>query len=100
MQIFITGGTGLIGQRLITRLAPEHHITVLSRSESKARATLPAAVSVTENLDAITNFDDFDVIINLVGEPIESGRSLIDFVSWDTIINIKQIGRASCRERG
>lgn len=74
MQIFITGGTGLIGQRLITRLAPEHHITVLSRSESKARATLPAAVSVTENLDAITNFDDFDVIINLVGEPIADKR--------------------------
>ena len=74
MQLFITGGTGLIGQRLITRLAPEHHITVLSRSESKARATLPAAVSVTENLDAITNFDDFDVIINLVGEPIADNR--------------------------
>ena len=74
MQIFITGGTGLIGQRLITRLAPEHHITVLSRSESKARATLPAAVSVTENLDAITNFDDFDVIINLAGEPIADKR--------------------------
>ena len=74
MQIFITGGTGLIGQRLIARLAPEHHITVLSRSESKARAALPAAVSVIDNLDSIANFDDYDVIINLAGEPIADKR--------------------------
>ncbi|MBR9793732.1 MAG: TIGR01777 family protein [Gammaproteobacteria bacterium] len=74
MQIFITGGTGLIGRRLIARLAPEHHITVLSRSASKARATLPAAVSVIENLDSIANFDDYDVIINLAGEPIADKR--------------------------
>ncbi|MAJ69663.1 MAG: TIGR01777 family protein [Alteromonadaceae bacterium TMED7] len=74
MQIFITGGTGLIGQRLIARLAPEHHITVLSRSESKARAALPAEVSVIDNLDSIANFDDYDVIINLAGEPIADKR--------------------------
>ncbi|MEC9261343.1 MAG: TIGR01777 family oxidoreductase [Pseudomonadota bacterium] len=74
MQIFITGGTGLIGQRLIARLATEHDITVLSRSESKARAALPAAVSVLENLDSIANFNDYDVIINLAGEPIADKR--------------------------
>ena len=74
MQIFITGGTGLIGQRLIARLAPEHHITVLSRSESKARAALPAEVAVLDNLDSIANFDDYDVIINLAGEPIADKR--------------------------
>ncbi|HAU93066.1 MAG TPA: TIGR01777 family protein [Alteromonas sp.] len=74
MQIFITGGTGLIGKHLITRLAPEHDITVLSRSESKARAALPAAVTVIENLDSIANFDDYDVIINLAGEPIADKR--------------------------
>ena len=74
MQIFITGGTGLIGKHLITRLAPEHDITVLSRSESKPRAALPAAVTVIENLDSIANFDDYDVIINLAGEPIADKR--------------------------
>ena len=74
MQIFITGGTGLIGKHLITRLAPEHDITVLSRSESKARAALPAEVAVLDNLDSIANFDDYDVIINLAGEPIADKR--------------------------
>jgi len=74
MQIFITGGTGLIGKHLITRLAPEHDITVLSRSASKAHAALPATVTVIKNLDSIANFDDYDVIINLAGEPIADKR--------------------------
>lgn len=74
MQLFITGGTGLIGQHLIAKLAPEHQITVLTRSEAKARSVLPAAVTVVDNLDTLADFNDYDVVINLAGEPIADKR--------------------------
>lgn len=74
MQIFITGGTGLIGQHLIAKLAPAHQITVLTRSEAKARSVLPAAVTVVDNLDTLADFNDYDVVINLAGEPIADKR--------------------------
>ena len=60
-------------------------------------------IRVSFNFSAVESLAFFDVdtqrkkvdiqsfrLYDLVGEPIESGRSLIDFVSWDTIINIKR----------
>ncbi len=78
MHILITGGTGLIGRHLITKListSPElHSISVLSRNVEKARACLPKTVNVVESLDQFDNFDDIDVVINLAGEPIADKR--------------------------
>lgn len=76
MQIFITGGTGLIGRQLIRTLSPQHHFTVLTRSADKARKLFPEsdAMSFIEKLDSLDNFNHFDAIINLAGEPIADKR--------------------------
>lgn len=76
MQIFITGGTGLIGRQLIRRLSPQYHFTVLTRSADKARKLLPESdgISFIEKLNSLDNFNHFDAIINLAGEPIADKR--------------------------
>lgn len=72
MNIFITGGTGLIGRALISALlAQHHHITLLTRNEEKARAFFPEkTLKFLTALSSLKNFDEFDVVINLAGEPI------------------------------
>ncbi len=77
--ILITGGTGLIGKALAASLTDHgHEVTVLSRNPEQA-AGLPHSVRV-EQWDARTAgdwcylVDDADVIINLAGENIASGR--------------------------
>lgn len=78
MHILVTGGTGLIGRHLITKListsAEPISISVLSRNAAKAKSRLPKMVNVIESLDQFDNFDDIDVVINLAGEPIADKR--------------------------
>ena len=73
MQILITGGTGLIGRALIQAL-PEEQITVLTRSPEQAETLLPAHVQCIKTLDDISDFNQFDAVINLAGEPIIDKR--------------------------
>ena len=73
MNIFITGATGLIGSKLCQFLVHKNHITALTRSPEKALAVLPAKVECVTDV-AQVNFNDIDVVINLAGEPIASGR--------------------------
>lgn len=72
MNILITGGTGLIGQSLIPVLLNQnHHITLLTRSEEKARHIFPKkTLKILTALSNLNNLDQFDVVINLAGEPI------------------------------
>ena len=67
MKILITGGTGFIGSSLIEDLSRENHqITILTRKKSLK--------NLSSNVDFINNLDDkkfdFNVVINLCGEPI------------------------------
>lgn len=73
MNILITGGTGLIGKALITAFA-DHPITVLTRSIAKAKTQLPNNLTFIESLDELENFDAFDAVVNLAGEPIIDKR--------------------------
>ncbi|MFD2179367.1 TIGR01777 family oxidoreductase [Veronia pacifica] len=73
MHILLTGGTGLIGRQLIARLE-NHKITVLTRSIVNARKVMPESVSLIDSLDGVKNFDEFDAVINLAGEPIVDKR--------------------------
>lgn len=71
MKILITGGTGFIGKTLLKQLDSEgHQLTLLSRSPKKYSAQIPANTQLLSSLDGFTNLDDFDVVINLAGEPI------------------------------
>lgn len=75
MKILLTGGTGLIGRRLIARLQALHHdITVVTRSPEKARQVLGAGIDIWKNLADRQNLDGFDAVINLAGEPIADKR--------------------------
>ncbi|OOF59279.1 TIGR01777 family oxidoreductase [Rodentibacter myodis] len=84
MKILITGGTGLIGQALIpTLLNKQYHITVLTRSEEKARQILPQkTLQFLTALSPLENLDHFEAVINLAGEPIFAKR-------WTALQKIK-----------
>ncbi|MEZ8030172.1 TIGR01777 family oxidoreductase [Enterovibrio norvegicus] len=73
MHILITGGTGLIGRTLISKLG-DHEITVLTRSPQKAKNVLPSTVTTIADLDELTDFNNIDAVINLAGEPIVDKR--------------------------
>lgn len=75
MKILMTGGTGLIGRFLIPRLQElGHAVTVVTRNPAKAQHTLGAGVTVLKGLDALSNLNDFNAVINLAGEPIADKR--------------------------
>lgn len=73
MRIFITGGTGFIGSHFIKRF-PEYEYTVLARDLERAKQVLPDSVTFIESLDQIQNFDAYDAVVNLAGEPIIDKR--------------------------
>lgn len=76
MNIFITGGTGLIGQALIQEILQsqnESKIWVLTRDKARARQQLPDKVELIEQLHDI-RFSDLDVVVNLAGAPIVDKR--------------------------
>lgn len=69
MNIFLTGGTGFIGQALVKALVAEgHNLTILTRQAMPA--TLPQAVEFCRDLTSFKDFNQFDAVINLAGEPI------------------------------
>lgn len=74
MNIFITGATGFVGSVLTAKLAGQHQITALTRSPEKAGKILPASVKTVSTLACYANFDEFDAVINLAGEPIFDRR--------------------------
>lgn len=74
-SVLITGGTGLIGRRLIALLlAAGHNVTVLTRDEAKARQLLHSdRLGYVTDLRDVTEHRPIDAIVNLAGEPIADG---------------------------
>lgn len=73
MRIFITGGTGLIGTELIKQLKPEnHHFTLFTRN--KDLKSDDKQIQYCYSLNDLPDFNDFDAVINLAGEPIFDNR--------------------------
>jgi len=76
MKIFITGGTGFVGQSLCKQLTADgHNVTVLSRSASRAKDVLGDDVEIIEGNPTVEGnwksaIDGQDAIINLCGESI------------------------------
>lgn len=79
MEVFITGGTGLVGRHLINRLLERgDKVVCLSRSREFAESVLPAGVEIIEANPVIPG--DWqkrpalcDAVINLAGEPVFDG---------------------------
>lgn len=71
MKILVTGATGLVGQQLTKQLIQQQHqVTVLTRSSQKAKELFADNVDICTDLNDYQDFNGFDAIINLAGEPI------------------------------
>jgi len=74
MNILITGGTGLIGKKLINTINNHNtNITVLTRNAKKASSYFNSPVTFIEKL-TLADINNQDTIINLAGEPIADKR--------------------------
>lgn len=70
----ITGGTGFIGQALVSELCSRGHaVTVLTRNKAKATKILGNAVVAVTSSDDIAGDSRIDVVVNLAGEPLFGG---------------------------
>lgn len=75
MRIFITGGTGLIGRKLIPILNQKgYEIAVLTRNVAKAQKKIGNVAKFYTSLDAQSSLDEYDAVINLAGESIAGRR--------------------------
>lgn len=71
MNILITGGTGFIGTVLCNRLLErKYHVVVMTRHPETIKGDIEA---ITE-LEQVKGRINFDVVINLAGEPIANKR--------------------------
>src|SRR5262245_65923446 len=80
MRVFVTGGTGLVGRRLVPLLQQRgDEVKVLSRRGAAAREVLGGQVNVIEGdpmqagawMEAI---DDCDAVVHLAGENVFAKR--------------------------
>ncbi len=79
MEIFVTGGTGLVGRHLIKRLIGRgDQVVCLTRDRERARTILPEDVELLEANPVIpgdwqSRPGQCDAVINLAGEPVFDG---------------------------
>jgi hypothetical protein len=92
-RVFVTGGTGFIGSALIAALRGRgDEVSVLSRDANRARAALPAGVTVVEGDPGLgggawqDHLAGMDAVVHLAGAPVAGKR-------WDA--HYKQILRDS-----
>ena len=75
MKILITGGTGLIGSNIAQTLIAEYQnidITILTRNVLLVENDLDNQIKYIDDFNNLDN--DYNIIINLAGEPINKGR--------------------------
>lgn len=86
-EIFITGGTGYIGQRLIPALvARRHRVRALARAQSRSRVPHGATVVIGDALVADTFVGALrlgDTLVHLIGTPHPSPSKADQFWSVD-----------------
>ncbi|MBD2104621.1 TIGR01777 family oxidoreductase [Leptolyngbya sp. FACHB-261] len=100
MKVAVTGGTGLVGSRLVERLQQQgHQVLLLVRNPERARQLFPS--SKFANLEIITytpkaggewqrSLDGCDGVVNLAGEPLFGARWTAE--SKREILESRQLG--------
>jgi uncharacterized protein (TIGR01777 family) len=71
MDILLTGGTGFIGTELCAYLSDQHHKLVV---KTRHPERIKGAIRGISSLDQLDGSENFDVVINLAGEPIADKR--------------------------
>lgn len=106
MRLLITGGTGLIGCQLIPLLAQYYEITALTRNVAMADYVISHRVKLVSSLSQFNNLDDFDVVINLAGEPIAhkkwtaEQKQRIQSSRWDLTAKLVSLSNAGINPPG
>ncbi|MGB4192094.1 MAG: TIGR01777 family oxidoreductase [Rickettsiales bacterium] len=75
MKILITGGTGLIGSNIIKALIAEYqniNITIFTRNTLLTENSSNIQIKYIDDINKLDK--DYNIIINLAGEPINKGR--------------------------
>lgn len=74
-RVLVTGGTGFIGKALCRHLLDMgYRLTVLTRDTGQPDLIDDRAIRYVANLDEIAPEQAIDAIVNLAGEPLNSGR--------------------------
>ncbi|MCY3767924.1 MAG: TIGR01777 family oxidoreductase [Gammaproteobacteria bacterium] len=92
MKILMTGGTGLIGSRLIRMCRnPDHEITVLSRNPDRVVTRFGGRVQAMGSLEEWAPERVFDAVINLAGAPIATRwTDQRKKVLWDSRVTLTE----------
>ena len=101
MRVFITGGTGLIGRRLVRHLCKRgDSCVVLTRNATAARRTFPAEVACVEGDPTEAGpwqqaVRDADAVVNLAGEPLFRRRWTKRQKEWIVASRIRGTGNVA-----
>lgn len=76
MNIFITGGTGLIGSNFIRKFQHKYHFDVFTRQKAPIGCYFsdPTNIRFIHDLKDLVDLNAYDAVINLAGEPIVNKR--------------------------
>jgi uncharacterized protein len=71
LHVLVSGSTGFIGRKLVWTLIDQgHRVTVLARNASRAWTLFDGRVQAFNNAAELDNDAEFDVVVNLAGEPV------------------------------
>src|SRR5205823_3715564 len=103
MRVFVTGGTGLVGTRLVRRLLQrQDQVVVLTRRPDTARQKWDASCQVVEGdpmkegawMKAV---EDCDAVVNLAGEGLFNRRwraAFIDLLRTSRVLSTQHVVKA------
>lgn len=98
-RIFLTGGTGYIGSRLIPRLvAAGHHVKALTRESSRGKLPTGCEAVIGDALNGKSYesaLRDCDTFVQLVGVPHPSPAKAKEFVAIDQKSGLDAIAAAA-----